>query len=103
MAALLGPDFEPVIASLPPGVNAPGGRSGARGVHTSRTIMLEELSWLPDAVPGEAPRRRESFREEERLPWLWRAGELTGGRVNDVHFAIPHEHEARIRAKAGQR
>lgn len=33
-----------------------GFRSGARGTHTSRTIMFNELSSLFDAVPGEAIR-----------------------------------------------
>lgn len=33
-----------------------GFRSGDRGTHTSRTIMLDELSHLLDAAPGEATR-----------------------------------------------
>jgi len=33
-----------------------GFRSGERGTHTSRTIMLEELSHLLDAAPGETSR-----------------------------------------------
>jgi hypothetical protein len=33
-----------------------GFRSGDRGTHTSRTIMLDELSHLLDSVPGEASR-----------------------------------------------
>ena len=33
-----------------------GFRRGARGTHSSRTIMLEELSLLLDAVPGDAGR-----------------------------------------------
>ena len=58
MATLLNPDFELAIAGLPPGVAALWGfRSGACGTHTSRTIMLGELSRLLDATPGEASRR----------------------------------------------
>lgn len=34
-----------------------GFRSGDRGTHTSRTIMLDELTQLLDAVPGEARRQ----------------------------------------------
>ena len=33
-----------------------GFRSGDRGTHTSRTIMLDELTHLLDAAPGEATR-----------------------------------------------
>ena len=45
------------IAKLTPGQSALWGfRSGARGTHTSRTIMLDELSHLLDSVPGDAVR-----------------------------------------------
>ena len=58
MSAAPGPDFEPAIAGLPPKIASLWGfRSGARGTHTSRTIMLDELSRLLAAVPGEASRR----------------------------------------------
>ena len=51
-------NFEPGIAGLPPKLASLWGfRSGERGTHTSRTIMLDELSQLLDAVPGEASRR----------------------------------------------
>ena len=47
-----------------------GFRSGDRGTHTSRTIMLDELSQLLDAVPGEAAtsglRRRRHTRQLSR-------------------------------------
>ena len=48
---------EAAIAGLAPGQSALWGfRSGDRGTHTSRTIMLDELSNLLDAVPGDAVR-----------------------------------------------
>ena len=51
-------NFEPGIAGLPPHLASLWGfRSGERGAHTSRTIMLGELSQLLDAVPGKASRR----------------------------------------------
>ena len=51
-------NFEPGIAGLPPKLASLWGfRSGERGTHTSRTIMLDELSQLLDAAPGEAYRR----------------------------------------------
>ena len=51
-------NFEPGIAGLSPKLATLWGfRSGERGTHTSRTIMLDELSQLLDAVPGEASRR----------------------------------------------
>ena len=51
-------NFEPGITGLPPKLASLWGfRSGERGTHTSRTIMLDELSQLLDAVPGEASRR----------------------------------------------
>ena len=51
-------NFELGIAGLPPHLASLWGfRSGDRGAHTSRTIMLDELSQLLDAVPGEASRR----------------------------------------------
>ena len=51
-------NFEPGIAGLSTKlVSLWGFRSGERGTHTSRTIMLDELSQLLDAVPGEASRR----------------------------------------------
>jgi len=49
--------FEADIAALTPGQSVLWGfRSGDRGTHTSRTIMLDELSHLLDAVPGDAVR-----------------------------------------------
>ena len=58
MNALSDLNFESAIAALAPSRAALWGfRSGARGTHTSRTIMLDELSQLLDAVPGEASRR----------------------------------------------
>ena len=57
MAVISGLNFESGIAGLPPGQAALWGfRSGDRGTHTSRTIMLDELSHLLDAVPGDAVR-----------------------------------------------
>ena len=51
-------NFEPGIVSLPPKLASLWGfRSGERGTHTSRTIMLDELSQLLDAAPGEVSRR----------------------------------------------
>ena len=51
-------DFEPGIAGLARSlVSLWGFRSGERGTHTSRTIMLGELSQLLDSAPGEASRR----------------------------------------------
>ena len=53
MAAISDLNFESGITGLTPGQAARWGvRSGNRGTHTSRTIMLHELSHLLDAVPG---------------------------------------------------
>jgi len=50
-------NFESGIAGLTPGQALLWGfRSGDRGTHTSRTIMLDELLHLLDAVPGDVPR-----------------------------------------------
>ena len=50
-------NFEAGIAGLADGQAAVWGfRSGDRGTHTSRTVMLGELSNLLDATPGEATR-----------------------------------------------
>ena len=50
-------DFERGIVDLPPKeVAAWGFRVGERGTHTSRTIMLQELSHMLDAAPGDASR-----------------------------------------------
>ncbi|MCU7849284.1 MAG: hypothetical protein KZQ89_15095 [Candidatus Thiodiazotropha sp. (ex Lucinoma kastoroae)] len=50
-------NFDAGIAGLQPSQAMVWGfRSGERGTHTSRTIMLDELSHLLDAVPGEASR-----------------------------------------------
>jgi hypothetical protein len=50
-------NFEVEISGLPPLLALLWGfRSGDRGTHTSRTIMLDELSHLLHAVPGEASR-----------------------------------------------
>ncbi len=55
-------NFEPGIAGLPElQASLWGFRSGDRGTHTSRTIMLDELSQLLVAVPGEA--RRQDYAE----------------------------------------
>ena len=57
MAAISDLNPEPTIAVLTPGQMALWGfRSGARGTHTSRTIMLDELSNLLDAVPRDGVR-----------------------------------------------
>ena len=49
--------FEAGIAGLTPGQSTLWGfRSGDRGTHTSRTMMLDELSHLLDAAPGDAVR-----------------------------------------------
>lgn len=50
-------NFESGIAALTPGhATLWGFRAGDRGTHTSRTIMLDELSHLLDAVPRKAVR-----------------------------------------------
>ena len=50
-------DFERGIVDLPAKeVAAWGFRVGERGTHTSRTIMIQELSHLLDAAPGDASR-----------------------------------------------
>ena len=57
MAAISDPNPEAAIIGLTPGQLALWGfRFGDRGTHTSRTIMLDELSNLLDAVPGDAVR-----------------------------------------------
>ena len=57
MAPLSDLNFEAGIARLTPAQSALWGfRFGDRGTHTSRTIMLDELSNLMDAVPGDAVR-----------------------------------------------
>ena len=57
MAAMSDLNLEAAIAGLTPGQSALWGfRSGDRGTHTSRTIMLDELSNLLDAVPADAAR-----------------------------------------------
>lgn len=57
MAAISDLNPEPTIAGLTPGQSALWGfRCGERGTHTSRTIMLDDLSNLLDAVPGDAVR-----------------------------------------------
>ena len=49
--------LEPAIANLPPRVAERWGfRTGAGGTHTSRTIMLDELTQLLHAVPADATR-----------------------------------------------
>ena len=57
MDAVSNLNFEPGIVGLSPkrALNW-GFRSGARGTHTSRTIMLDELSRLLNAAPGNASR-----------------------------------------------
>ena len=51
------PNFEPVIAGLSPMIASLWGfRSEARGTHTSRTIMLDELSQLLAAAYRQASR-----------------------------------------------
>ena len=51
--------LEPAIANLPPRVAERWGfRTGPRGTHTSRTIMLDELTQLLDAVPPDSPRNQ---------------------------------------------
>ena len=57
MGAISDLNFEAGIAGLADGrATVWGFRSGDRGTHTSRTMMLEELSNLLNAVPGEATR-----------------------------------------------
>ena len=57
MAPVFDLNFESDIARLTPRQAARWGfRSGNRGTHTSRTIMLDELSHLLAAVPGDAVR-----------------------------------------------
>jgi hypothetical protein len=58
MDALSDLNFETGIAGLPlTQALVWGFRTGDRGTHTSRTIMLDELSHLLDAVPCEASRQ----------------------------------------------
>lgn len=60
MVAVSSMNFEAGIAGLPPKRALLWGfRSGNRGTHTSRTIMLDELTQLLRSVPGEA--RREEY------------------------------------------
>ena len=57
MGAISDLNFEAGIAGLPSAqALAWGFRSGERGTHTSRTIMLEELSHVLEATPGNASR-----------------------------------------------
>ena len=57
MEAIIDLNFEAGITGLPPDQALVWGfRSGDRGTHTSRTIMLDELSFLLDAAPGEVSR-----------------------------------------------
>ncbi len=57
MAEMSDLNAEADIARLTPSQSALWGfRSGDRGTHTSRTIMLDELAHLLDAVPGNAVR-----------------------------------------------
>ena len=57
MAAISDLNFDSGIAELPARQAAMWGfRSGERGTHTSRTIMLDELSNLLNAVPGQTSR-----------------------------------------------
>lgn len=57
MAAISDLNLEAAIVGLTPDQSALWGfRFGDRGTHTSRTIMLDELSNLLDAVPGNAVR-----------------------------------------------
>ena len=57
MATTSNLNFEPGIAGLTPDLAKLWGfRSGDRGTHTSRTIMLDELAHLLDAVHGDAVR-----------------------------------------------
>ena len=58
MAAITSLNFESEIAGLTlKQASLWGFRSGDRGTHTSRTIMLDELSQLMGAVPGEVSRQ----------------------------------------------
>ena len=53
--------LEPAIADLlPPVAERWGFRTGRHGTHTSRTIMLNELTQLLDAVPASAPKSQYS-------------------------------------------
>ena len=55
MAVVSDLNFEASIGGVAPGQVAFWGfRSGDRGTHTSRTIMLRELSHVLDVVPGDA-------------------------------------------------
>ena len=57
MVAISSLNFESEIDGLPPKqASLWGFRSGNRGTHTSRTIMLDELTQLLRSVPGEASR-----------------------------------------------
>ena len=57
MVTIDGLNFEAGIRGLADGpASVWGFRSGDRGTHTSRTIMLDELSHLLDAVPGDVTR-----------------------------------------------
>lgn len=58
MSAIAELNFETGIAGLSERqASLWGFRSGDRGTHTSRTIMLDELSQLLDAVPGDVCRQ----------------------------------------------
>lgn len=58
MSATTSLNFEAGIAGLPPNLASFWGfRSGEGGSHSSRTIMLDELTQLFGAVPEDAPCR----------------------------------------------
>lgn len=58
MSATTSLNFEAGIAGLPPNLASFWGfRSGEGGSHSSRTIMLDELTQLFGAVPEDAPRQ----------------------------------------------
>src|SRR4051794_31712265 len=49
--------FLPTITTTPGAVAAAGFRFGAKGTHTSRTIMFDDLQQLLAAAPAEAKRQ----------------------------------------------
>jgi hypothetical protein len=65
----------------------PGGRKGA-GI----------LRWKPN-IDWKKDRGKEPFRPKEQYPWLWKDGEFTGDRVNDIHLNINDKQKARKEKK----
>ena len=64
----------------------PGGKKGAGILRTKPNIH-----WRKD-------RGKEPHQEQEQYPWLWRDGEFTAERVNDVHLSVGQKQTGRTAA-----